>query len=98
MIGLGVISQAGGQGFIVWALAHLSASFSSAALLSAPVAPAVFVWIFLSETMGKTEIAGILAMLVDISMAHRASRVIGHAGRGRCRFQRQRKIVGGAEF
>lgn len=73
MIGLGVISQAGGQGLIVWAFAHLSASFSAAALLSAPVASAVFAWIFLSETMGMTEIAGIMVVLVGIYMAHRAS-------------------------
>ncbi len=73
MIGLGVISQAGGQGFIVWGLAHLPVGFSAVALLSAPVAAAIFAWIFLSEPVTAVQIAGMAVVLGGIYWAHRAS-------------------------
>ncbi len=73
MVGLGVISQAGGQGFIVWALAHLPAGFSAVALLSAPVAAAIFAWAFLSEPLTAVQIAGMAVVLGGIYWARRAS-------------------------
>jgi drug/metabolite transporter (DMT)-like permease len=72
MIGLGVISQACGQGFIVWGMAHLPAGFSAVVLLSAPVASAIFGWVLLAETMTMQQIAGILVVLAGIYMAQRA--------------------------
>lgn len=72
MIGLGVISQAGGQGFIVWGLAHLSAGFSSVALLVAPIASAVFAWAFLAEAVSHQQILGMAVVLAGIYLANRA--------------------------
>ena len=73
MIGLGIISQAGGQGLIVWALAHLPAGFSAVALLSAPVAATVFAWALLGEPLAAVQIAGMAVVLGGIYWAHRAS-------------------------
>jgi drug/metabolite transporter (DMT)-like permease len=64
MIALGVVSQAAGQGFIVWALAHLPTSFSAAALLSAPVAVALFAWVFLKEPVSTIQFGGMVLVLV----------------------------------
>ncbi len=72
MIGLGVISQACGQGFIVFGMAYLPAGFSAVVLLSAPVASAVFGWALLSETMTMQQVIGILVVLNGIYLAHRA--------------------------
>ena len=73
MIGLGVISQACGQGFIVWGMAHLTAGYTSVVLLLAPVAAAVFAWALLSETLSGLQLTGILVVLGGIYMANRAS-------------------------
>lgn len=73
MIALGVVSQAGGQGCIVWGLAHLSAGFSAVALLAAPVAAALFAWIFLSEPLAPLQLAGMAVVLAGIYLAHRVS-------------------------
>ena len=73
MIGLGVISQAFGQGFIVWGMAHLTAGYTSVVLLLAPVAAAIFAWILLSESLSGLQLAGILVVLGGIYMANRAS-------------------------
>ena len=80
MIGLGVISQACGQGFIVWGMAHLRAGFSAVVLLMAPVASAIFAWVLLAESMTAAQIAGIVVVLGGIYMAHRASLAIQKAG------------------
>lgn len=73
MIALGVISQGLGQGLIVWGLAHLPTSFSSVALLTAPVAAAVFAWLFLDESLTSIQIVGMSAVLVGIYVAWRAA-------------------------
>lgn len=72
MIALGVVSQAAGQGFIVWALAHLPTGFSAIALLFAPVAAAGFAWAFLGEGVGMVQIAGMTLVLLGIAAAFRA--------------------------
>ncbi|NKB58557.1 MAG: EamA family transporter [Alphaproteobacteria bacterium] len=74
MIALGVISQAAGQGFIVWALAHLPAGFSALALLSAPVAAALFAWVLLNEPISTTQLLGMSLVLAGVYAAFRASR------------------------
>lgn len=74
MIALGVVSQAAGQGFIVWALAHLPTGFSAAALLSAPVAAALFAWVFLKEPVSTIQLGGMVLVLVGIYAAFRAAR------------------------
>lgn len=77
MIALGVVSQAAGQGFIVWGLAHLPAGFSAAALLFAPVAATLFAWLFLMEPVSAMQFGGMALVLVGILVAFRASRPAG---------------------
>lgn len=72
VIALGVISQAGGQGCIVWGLGHLTAGFSAVVLLVAPVAAALFAWVFLSEPLAPLQLLGMGIVLAGITMAHRA--------------------------
>lgn len=72
MIGLGVISQACGQGFIVWGMAHLTAGYAAVVLLLAPVSAAIFAWALLSEKLSGLQFAGILVVLGGIYTAHRA--------------------------
>lgn len=73
MIGLGVVSQALGQGLIVWGLAHLRAGLSSIVLLAAPVSAALFAWWLLSEPLTIVQIGGMLIVLLGIQLAWRAA-------------------------
>lgn len=73
MIALGVVSQALGQGLIVWGLAHLASSFASVALLTAPIAAAVFARVILHETLTGVQILSMLVVLAGIYGAWRAS-------------------------
>lgn len=76
MIALGVVSQGLGQGLIVWGLAHLPASFSAVALLTAPVAAAAFAWLLLDESLGQIQILGMGAVLLGIYVAWQGSRKV----------------------
>jgi drug/metabolite transporter (DMT)-like permease len=71
---LGVISHAGGQSLIAYALAHLPPAFSSVSLLLQPAAAAVFAWILLSEPLGVLQAAGAAIVLAGIFLARRGSR------------------------
>ncbi len=73
MIGLGVISQALGQGLIVWGLAHLQAGLSSIVLLTAPVSAAIFAWLLLAEPLTPVQIGGMLIVLLGIQLAWRST-------------------------
>jgi drug/metabolite transporter (DMT)-like permease len=72
LIGLALISQAAGQSLIAYAMAHLRETFSSVGLLLQPVMAAVFAWMLLGETLGGVQIAGAVAVLAGIAIAHRA--------------------------
>ena len=72
LFGLALISQAAGQSLIAYAMAHLPATFSSVGLLLQPVMAALFAWVLLGETLGAVAIAGGLAVLVGIRIAHQA--------------------------
>ncbi len=72
LVGLALISQAAGQSLIAYAMAHLPATFSSVGLLLQPVIAALFAWVLLGETLGGVAIAGGVAVLVGIAIAHRA--------------------------
>lgn len=74
LIGLALLSQAGGQSMIAWALAHLPAAFSSVSLLINPVAAAIFAWIILGEAIGPLQAAAGLVVLAGIALARRGSR------------------------
>ena len=79
LIGLALISQAAGQSLIAYAMAHLPSTFSSVGLLLQPVMAALFAWVLLGEVLGAIEIAGGVAVLVGIAIAHRAE--IGATGK-----------------
>lgn len=73
MIALGVVSQACGQGLIVWGLAHLPSSFSAVVLLAAPVAAAVFARLVLDETLTCVQLLAMFIVLAGVYGAWRAS-------------------------
>lgn len=73
LIGLALISHAGGQSLIAYALAHLPAAFSSVALLTQPVIAAILAVIVLGEAPGWLQVAGGLVVLAGIYVAKRGS-------------------------
>mgnify|MGYP001491488731 CR=1 FL=1 len=72
MVSLGVISQAVGQSLIIWGLATVGVAFSSVSLLLAPIASAVFAWLFLSEALTAQQLIGMAVVLVGIYFADRS--------------------------
>lgn len=81
LIGLALFSHAGGQSLIAYALAHLSAAFSSVSLLLQPVVAAILAWVILGEALGSYQGLGAVMILVGIYFAHRGSRGAALAGR-----------------
>jgi drug/metabolite transporter (DMT)-like permease len=71
LVGLALVSHAGGQGMIAFALAHLPASFTSIGLLLQPVIAALLAWIILSEPVGPVQALGAAVILLGIFYAHR---------------------------
>ncbi len=72
LIGLALVAQVAGQSLIAYAMAHLPATFSSVGLLFQPVMAALFAWALLGESMGWLQIAGGVAVLIGIRIAHQA--------------------------
>ena len=72
LLGLGLVSHAGGQSLIAYALAHLPAAFSSLSLLVQPVASAVLAWIILDESIGAWQVVGGAIVMTGILLARRA--------------------------
>lgn len=83
LAGLALVSQAGGQGLIAYALAHLSAAFSSVALLVQPVAAALIAWAVLGEAVGPWQALGGAVVLAGIALARRGSTLGAGTGDGR---------------
>ena len=75
LAGLALISHAGGQTLIAYALAHLPASFASVALLVQPVTAALLAWWLLDESLSGRQGAGALLALTGIYLAWRASAI-----------------------
>lgn len=71
---LALVSQAGGQSLIAYALAHLPAAFSSAGLLLQPVLAAILAWLLLGEPLGPWQVAGGALVLAGIALARLGSR------------------------
>ncbi len=71
LLGLGILSQIGGQGLIAYALAQLPASFTSVILLIQPVLSTILAWLFLSEIIGPFQAIGGLIVLLGIYVARR---------------------------
>jgi len=73
LLGLAVISHAGGQSLIAFALAHLPASFSSVALLTQPVVAALLAVIVLGELPVVWQAIGGVIVLLGIYLAKRGT-------------------------
>ncbi|HYG86182.1 MAG TPA: DMT family transporter [Azospirillum sp.] len=74
LLGLALLSHAGGQSLIAYALAHLPASFSSVSLLVQPAAAAVLAWALLGEPLGPWQALGAAIVLLGILLARRGTR------------------------
>jgi drug/metabolite transporter (DMT)-like permease len=74
LVGLALIAQAAGQSLIAYAMAHLSATFSSVGLLLQPVIAAALAWMLLGEVLASLSIAGAMLVLLGIRIAHSADR------------------------
>lgn len=72
VLGLALVSHVAGQSLIAYALAHLPASLGSVSLLIQPIFAAAFAWALLGEAVGALQVAGGIATLVGIGIAHRA--------------------------
>jgi drug/metabolite transporter (DMT)-like permease len=81
LIGFALLSHAGGQSLIAYALAHLSAAFSSVSLLLQPAVAPVLAWVILGEALGSYQGLGALMILVGIYFAHRGSRAAALTGK-----------------
>ncbi|MEX2381317.1 MAG: DMT family transporter [Opitutales bacterium] len=75
LLGLALISHAGGQSLITFAFAFLPASFCSLGLLLQPAAAAVLGWLILGEHLTLLQGAGGLFILAGIAIARRSSAV-----------------------
>jgi drug/metabolite transporter (DMT)-like permease len=74
LIGIALFAQVIGQSLIAWAMAHLTATFSSVGLLLQPVMATLFAWILLGETVGPLQFAGGVLVLAGILAAKVGSR------------------------
>lgn len=74
LLGLALISQAIGQGLIVYALAHLPAAFSALTLLVQPVVATLMAWYLFSEALGPLQGIGAATILAGILLARLSGR------------------------
>jgi len=73
LLGLALVSHAGGQSLIAFALAHLPASFSSVALLTQPVVAAILAVVILNEVPVIWQALGGVIVLLGIYLAKRGT-------------------------
>jgi len=64
-----LVSHAGGQGLLAFALGHLPAAFSSLVIFLEAIAAACFGWLLLGEPVGLLQLLGAVAIFVGISVA-----------------------------
>ncbi len=69
LFALALVSHAGGQGLLSFALGHLPAAFSSLVIFLEAVAAACFGWIILGEAIGPIQALGAVAIFAGISVA-----------------------------
>jgi drug/metabolite transporter (DMT)-like permease len=73
LFGLALLSHAGGQSLIAFALARLPAALSSVSLLLQPAIAAVLAWAILAEPLGPWQMSGAMVILGGIYLARRGS-------------------------
>ena len=66
---LALISHAGGQGLLAFALGHLPAAFSALVIFLEAVAAAFFGWLILNEAIGPVQGLGAVAIFAGIAIA-----------------------------
>ncbi len=69
LFAMALISHAGGQGLLSFALGHLPAAFSSLVVFLEAIAAACFGWIILGEAIGPIQAFGAAAIFMGISVA-----------------------------
>lgn len=74
LVTLAVVSHAGGQGLLAYALGHLSAAFSSLVIFVEALAAALLGWLVFSETLAPMQLAGGAAILAGIWIARPRTR------------------------
>ncbi|MBT3992380.1 MAG: DMT family transporter [Rhodospirillaceae bacterium] len=74
LAGLALISHAGGQSMIAYALAHLPAAFGSVGLLLQPALAAIIAWFLFDESLSPLQLSGGLVVLAGIYFARRGTR------------------------
>jgi drug/metabolite transporter (DMT)-like permease len=80
LLGVALISHAGGQSLITYALSYLPAAFSSVGLLLQPVAAALLAWAILNEALDAWQAMGGAVVLFGIVLTHRG--VYGRPNKG----------------
>lgn len=73
LIGLGLVSHAGGQGLFTYALAHLPASFSSMMGLMQVAVASVGAWMLFSEPLTAMMLLSGAAILIGIALCRKAT-------------------------
>ena len=69
LIGLGVLTHAGGQGLVTFAIGTLTALFSSLVIFIEAIAAAFFGWLIFEENMTPPQIAGSILIILGIWLA-----------------------------
>jgi drug/metabolite transporter (DMT)-like permease len=69
LLALALISHAGGQGLLAFALGYLPAAFSALVIFVEAIAAAALGWMILSEAIGLTQLLGALAIFAGITIA-----------------------------
>ena len=77
LVALALVSHAGGQGLLAFALGHLPAAFSSLVIFLEAVAAALVGWMVLGEAVGPLQGLGALAIFAGIAVARPARRAAG---------------------
>jgi drug/metabolite transporter (DMT)-like permease len=72
LLALALVTHAGGQGLLVFAMKYLPATTSSVTLLLQPVVAAVGAWLLFSETLQPSQIVGGCIVLAAIVLCHDA--------------------------
>lgn len=74
LVGIALITQAGGQALITVAFRHLAASLASATMLINPVLAALLGWVILGEALSPLQGTGCAVVLTGIALAQRLAR------------------------
>lgn len=69
LFAMALVSHAGGQGLLAFALGHLPAAFSALVIFLEAIAAACFGWLILGESLGFTQALGAVAIFAGITVA-----------------------------